>query len=89
MECQKRPVEKKSTLTPAYPPETCRPDNSYSSGSSFFHYSVIKARPINYECGSSPVRATVTFSTFSGLPIEMNLTMEDPDSHFEYAEKHS
>lgn len=85
MRCQKIPVEKKSTLTPAYFSEACRPDNSCSSDSSFFHYSIIETRPINYEYGSSPVRTAVTFS---GLPIEMDLTMKNPDNHFEYAGKY-
>lgn len=87
MKCQKKPEERKNNLTPACPPETCRRKHDPSSESSFFHYSIIKTHPVNYEYGSSPVRTAFTLSAFSGLPIETDLTMKDPENYFECAEK--
>ncbi len=88
MKCQKKPAEKKSILTPSYLPKICRPEHNCSSKSSFFHYSIIEAHPINYEYGPSPIQIAFTLSTFSELLIEMDFTMKAPENYYN-AEKYS
>lgn len=89
MKYQKKPEKRKSNLTPACSCETCMPEHSPFSESSLFRYSVIETHPINYKYSSSPVRTIYTISAFSGLSIEVNLTMKDSESYFECAEKYS
>lgn len=89
MKYQKKPEERKGNLTPACPPGTCKPEHDHSSESSFFHYSIIEAHPINYEYGSSPVWTAFTLSAVSELSIETDLTMKNPEIYFKCAEKYS
>jgi hypothetical protein len=89
MKCQKKPKERKINLTPAYPLGTYRSEHDRSSESSFFHYSIIESSPLNYEYSSSPVWITFTPSAVSGLSIETDLTMKNPENYFKCAEKYS
>jgi hypothetical protein len=89
MRCQKKPEERKCNLILACSPGTCRPEHDLSSESSFFHYSIIEVHPINHEYGSSPVWTALTLSAVSGLSIETELTMKNPEIYFKCAEKYS
>ncbi|HHV24845.1 MAG TPA: hypothetical protein GXX65_10085 [Methanosarcina sp.] len=89
MKCQKKLEEKEGNLIHVCPTGTSRPENDRSSESSFFHYSIIESHPINYEYGLSPVWTAFTPSAASGLSIEMDLTMKNPEIYFNCTEKYS
>jgi hypothetical protein len=88
MRYQKIPEpEEKSFYSSPVHPAIYKPEINHSSQRFLFRYSVIETYPVNYEPGLTPGSIEYTDirtdSRFSDLPVEVDLTMENPDTYLE------